>query len=796
MNPFEPGGGEIPPAPVDVPIPDFPAANFSTIAAQKRQGEISSGFWGWLFDLVRQWIPKWIATIVGGLLGLVGWVVAWIMNLIAQTFQASEFGTDAIAAAMLAGMTGQPMPTSAFTSFNNTAARESIHAAVYNALINTLKQGATPDPINGLTPTDAGAKAFMEFTTRMGVEGWLAGALIEALGGERFEQFAELKDILERSLGLGRLARRVLAAPTKIFVEDPYTELLNQQYHPTKLAAAEYVREYLRGILNPSDLQARMDRLGHSPANTQAIINLTRVHLSPEDIFTRLLHGEITNDDATNQLTALGYDQATAATWLHVQQIKRTDAWLARVVEEALVALEKRAIDRPGFNTVLSNSGLPQAEKDIIGQIADYKVALSQKFFSLAQAETLVKKGLWTMDQLEALATREGFSPDDETTLELLTLGELTDAAATAAAKKTAADNKAKKAAATAAALEAKAKIATQIAEAKGVSIAKYETLVKDGLKTIQEYQAFLVGKGLAPDNVAALTTVLQAAIDKTNNTTGALPALSAAAKAKNLNLSQLAKAVLGGHITLDEYTTRITQAGFDEADVQILVELLQDQISTAATKAATKTAAGATLKAKNISLSAEQHGVRLGLVTLDQYQAWLTGHGFDEADVALLAAEMQNQLAADAAARVLRGQVASQGTAKGLSLAQVEKLVRAGVKPISDYTAALAAAGYDSDAQASLVALLQLIMQQDQESLAAHGRAAALLAQVGLSLTEIEAAVKKGVEPMTAYTDQLAKAGVSPSDANILALTLAASVKSTATTPATTTTPSTTPAP
>ena len=56
------------------------------------------------------------------------------------------------------------------------------------------------------------------------------------------ERFADLKDTLEASLGIGRLSHRAMAAPMKVFAEDPYVALLNQTFHPSRLQPAEAVR--------------------------------------------------------------------------------------------------------------------------------------------------------------------------------------------------------------------------------------------------------------------------------------------------------------------------------------------------------------------------------------------------------------------------------------------------------------------------------------------------------------------------------------------------------------------------
>lgn len=43
MNPFEPGGPEIPAAPIEIPTPDIPTANFLDIGQQFAEGAKKAG---------------------------------------------------------------------------------------------------------------------------------------------------------------------------------------------------------------------------------------------------------------------------------------------------------------------------------------------------------------------------------------------------------------------------------------------------------------------------------------------------------------------------------------------------------------------------------------------------------------------------------------------------------------------------------------------------------------------------------------------------------------------------------
>lgn len=96
----------------------------------------------------------------------------------------------------------------------------------------------------------------MEMAAHMAIEGWMQGWIVELCTWDKAERFADLKDTLEASLGIGRLSHRAMAAPMKVFAEDPYVALLNKTFHPSRLAPAEAVRYYLRGNTDRAGLQA------------------------------------------------------------------------------------------------------------------------------------------------------------------------------------------------------------------------------------------------------------------------------------------------------------------------------------------------------------------------------------------------------------------------------------------------------------------------------------------------------------------------------------------------------------
>jgi hypothetical protein len=761
MTPFGPSGPEIPQAPIDIPTPEIPAANFRTIGQQIGQGLKDIGNALDVVDKLIGAIANIVTKIAVAVLSIWEWIVAKLLAILLKILQGGESGADEITETVLGGLL--------------SSKHEQHSISLVKAIMDQLGSSPGAGTTGGMSPSSAGAENFLRLTSRIEIEAWVWGVLAEEGSLGFLKNIGGLKEALEGGLGLSRLARRALAPPMKILVEDPFTWLLNNQYRPRLPGEAEAVRQFLRDIIKRPELDRVLGWQGYPADAIEAVINLNRVHLTPGEIDSAIINNVMDADAGKQLLKDQGYDDTTAAAVLAIARAKRYESLR---MENARIAIENYGtgkIPQAEFERLITDAGRDQVETQLLLAQGELKVHNHRELFSIAEAMKLVEQGIWGIDQFHDLAIARGYSEDDELDLETLTFAKVKSIGEAQAAKAAAQQAKQHAAAAKVKAALEKAVAAKAAAEAKGVTLGKFETLVKDGKRSITDYRVYLVSKGVAADNIDALVSALQASLDKSTTGAAAKPARTAAAKTKQLDLAQLEASVLAGIISISEYKTRLTAAGFDDADAADLVALLQDKLDAAALKKGTKASVAGALKPKGIDLAQEERAVRLGLQTIEQYGAFLSSHGYDDADTGLLVQELQAQLDKDKAARASKAGVAKTLAAKGLSLPSLEKAVRAGVKTIADYQTALAGAGYDADAQGALVSLLELQMETDKDTLAAKGRAAALLGQVGVSLTETERAAKLGVVPVETYTAQLTSAGLTAPDVQLLTLSLAA---------------------
>jgi hypothetical protein len=776
MTPFDSTGGpQIPPAPIDIPTPDIPVADFTEVGKQVASGAKQAGFWQGLWDGLLDLIPSILKTIVGFIFGMFGVVVAWILQQFAAVRKGGEAGVMDAAAQTVADLFGVSINAGMILPGGSEAQRAEYGKAIAQAILKGIGAGAPAGGGTTIEPGSEGALQFLSTAVNLSVEGWLEGFFMELVSAGQLETFAELKDIISRTLGLGRLAHRAMSAPIRAFVEEPYTWLINQAYRPTLLSADVMCRAYLRGALTREQLDHDMAYLGYSTDRITSYINYARIHVSPSILAELVEFGNLQEADAVAEIKAAGYDDATANLALNYYRNLRPTELLRTYVSTAISAYRANKIDQVTVEGIINNSGLPDKEKAIYTQLASLADAERGRDVSVSEARQLVEAGIWSLDQFRALLLKLGYSPSDELDLELLLLGQIkskSDAAhkkAEAAAAKAAADSAKQQAA------DLKAQQAAALAQFKGINTATFEALVIAGLKTVADYRAYLTAEQIPAANIDALAALLQQKLVKAQQAAGIKTATAPQLASKNLSEAQLATAVKDGVITIDEYAARLAQAGLSQADIQILTSTLQDSINAAKQTAGVTSAAQAVAAQKGLNLAQFQLAVREGLKTLDDYTAWLQANGYSSDAVVTLGAELGAQLAKDKAAQAAVPAADAAAAQKGLNLAQLEAAVRAGIKTVADYQAALQQLNYAPDAIAALVGLLQLKIQTDQATAAANSTAAKALGKLGLSLADLERAVKIGVVPLTTLTDAMVRANVNTDDAQLVTLYVSA---------------------
>lgn len=321
------------------------------------------------------------------------------------------------------------------------------------------------------------------------------------------------------------------------------------------------------------------------------------------------------------------------------------------------------------------------------------------------------------------------------------------------------------------------------------------EKAVKTGLRSLDNYRALLERQGYGLEDIETKELLLLAdmhsaevaksAKDKAAKDKAAAAkekADAAAAKkaeadkraeAGKLSNAQYEQLVRAGKRTLDQYETYLRDIGFSAADAVDLGNVLLADIQARAEAQAKRDDLAHQAKAKNISLGDVESAVLDHVLTLDDYRAALSREGYGPQDTATLVTLLQNKLDDAAAAKAAKDAAAAELKTKDVSLSDIERAVRTGLRTIDQYNARLLAEGFTPDSADLLTALLQAQLDTDQAARDRRDQITAAAAKKKLSLPQIEQAVRGGVKTMADYRAAIAAAGFGADDQNTLAALL-----------------------
>jgi len=535
---------------------------------------------------------------------------------------------------------------------------------------------------------------------------------------------------------------------------------VRRELNVTRLTLAEIATHVKHGIQTVDDFRARMTQMGYS-VDDQTALELELLY----EVKSAL-------DAAAAKKTIADQKAAAAAAKTAAAEAKRQAALEALALKKVSLSKEEELVLR-GIRTLDSYSDWLRAHKFPAADVADLTTLLGDKInaahaaadkkagltqqatqrkLSIADLERAVKLGLMSVDEYRSQLAGAGFSDADRDLLAAMLQKELDQAAAAAELRK-----------------EAEAKLAEQ-----HLSLADMELAVREGLHNVDWYQQQLTTRGFDADDAALLADELrkqlekdQAAIDRHNQ-------IATALKKKKISLADLDKAARAGLITIGDYSAALAADGYPPSDVDLLVGLLQLQMQADQKAADAHAAAQAQLAQKNISLVDLERAVKLGVTDISTYKAALTREGFSADDQAILVQSLLAQIAITKAAQQKAAEAAKKAATKKISLTDLAKAVRLGQRSLADYQQTLADLGYGAPDQASLVALLQEQMAQDQAAQAERAAAAAKLQDRGLSLSEWEQTVASGMRTMAQFRSWLLSQGFVAEDADAICALLA----------------------
>jgi hypothetical protein len=295
----------------------------------------------------------------------------------------------------------------------------------------------SPSDGEDAVPSAEPAHRMSGFLINFGVATAIVSVLGDILSLGKFEQFRELGVEVARNLGLGRLNRQGMKPLVDIMIATPYKWWLNTQFHPTQFKIGEVINPFTATLMPVEDIFKAADLEGYSHDKVQKLIELHQKRLSPADAELLARWKFWDGAFARDYIVKLGFPEQLAETVTQIEQFKRVDARLNKLIDTAEANVIDGHITTEEFAALLDTMPLTENEKGTILTTVKYKAKSPHKALTFAQLAKAFEDAMIDDTELRDRLAREGYSDADVDILEVQVL--LAAAKLDAATKKKAA---------------------------------------------------------------------------------------------------------------------------------------------------------------------------------------------------------------------------------------------------------------------------------------------------------------------------------------------------------------------
>jgi hypothetical protein len=598
-------------------------------------------------------------------------------------------------------------------------------------------------------------------------QGYDSDTAHDALRLEGLRRFEQLEG-QEAAVLVGAYAARDIDRPTFLSLLDTavtpaseralYTELadLRRAVNVRRLSLAQVETMVKSNVLNFADYRAAAAREGYPPDDVTALELQLRWEIDKQ----HTIEDHRAALDAERAAAKAAHDAAAA------ERRKQIDAERALARRGAEADLERAAIHGRIPIARVVEVYRAHYDDDTVAILVDELEGARQAYLDEQAARDAAKqrgarrnldtgaldqaflRGHLTAPELRGRLIAIGFDAGDA---ELLV--------ATAVDQKADADALAKKRAA-----------ADAAAKKRQIDLGRFERLVRKGARTMGQYVTLLqsldVDEAAIPDFVAALELLIDedAAARAEREKAAASPA------PQGLTLEQFRRAVVLGVKTLDQFSAYLIDHRYTTDAQEVLIAELavdRDDAELARRRRAAPVPGSAT---PGTTLATIRRAAQLGIVSPGWYIERLRALGYSEDDLDLELELLLTEIADIQEARRRRDADPPAGAPAGLSLAELERAVKAGVSTIEDYRARAVALGKSPDEIAVLAAVVEREVQTLSAARAAHDNLGLRLAAAGDDLKALDAGVKDGSLSIVDYLAELDARGVAADEAQLVA--------------------------
>jgi hypothetical protein len=424
------------------------------------------------------------------------------------------------------------------------AAADSIGKHVIGSMFGTFRQGGGITPEVGLE----NAENLISAVIGTALEGWLGTTLGFGYITKDLPNWGDLDDVVARNLGMGRVTSRVLRPLIDALVLEPFTQYLNDKLRPALLTEAQATRAVNRGTIDEEAYFEIMGRHGW-PRGIAAELRMQHTQQLSRSELQQLYDQRLLQaDDVLMHLRAQGYSQGLAEGVFRLIQNDRVSSLRTALATTARDMFRDRDIDEDQARDVLRSIDYSEAEIAALLAVARVERARRRRLTN-AQAEEAFRFELLDADALRGHYEREGYSPRDVEVLLSLAVKDKE------AADQRAADKK--------------------LGRPPRLTDDDYVEFYRRGLIDTAALRAALAGLRLEGQQ---LELVLARAVQLRAALLDAQRRKVVAAAGVRVKRATFEEAFIRGLIDEGQLARELTAAGFDLADVDLLLQLRREE--------------------------------------------------------------------------------------------------------------------------------------------------------------------------------------------------------------------------
>jgi hypothetical protein len=357
-----------------------------------------------------------VAKVIGALVTGLADMTAGVLSGIEDIKNEGSGGINDITAAALSDLLGTKIdiaPASGTGAANQTVDNTAAGTALFRTLVDMF------GGLRQITP-DQGAANAQEFLG-FGINFAVVTAFLGLIGGfVPFLHLEELKGIGEEvrsAIGLGRLTHTAVTPLVRNMISQPLDLWLKAQLRPDRLAEPQLVRALRSGNMQEADVRQALAEKGYPDDTIDFLLQDLTVRLALSELVLLLNNGDITEQDAINNLTLAGMTEDQAKL-----QLKAADLAAAKTQQDALLSELETAyvggfIDQDTYNKVLGNLSLGDLQEQNYRAKVGFKQETSRKRVSFAQLETAIVDGIVDFSYLDTWLTQEGYDAPSQNIL-------------------------------------------------------------------------------------------------------------------------------------------------------------------------------------------------------------------------------------------------------------------------------------------------------------------------------------------------------------------------------------------